>query len=57
MPLVDLNQPSPSGTSYFPQLADGVNYTTEFLLLNATAASARLQFFNTAGQPLPVSVR
>jgi hypothetical protein len=57
MPLVDLNQPAPLGTSYFPQLADGVNYTTEFLLLNPAPASARLQFFNTAGQPLPVSFR
>jgi hypothetical protein len=57
MPVVDLNQPAPPATSYFPQLVDGENYTTEFLLLNATSTSARLQFFNTAGQPLPVPVR
>jgi len=57
MPLVDLNQPGPPGTSYFPQLADGVNYTTEFLLFDAAPGSAHLQFFNNAGQPLPVSLR
>ena len=57
MPLIDPSQPASSQTTYFPQLVDGGNYTTEFLLLNGSAATARLQFFNTEGQPLAVSFR
>jgi hypothetical protein len=40
MPLLDLNQGSTPGTSYFPQLVDGGNYSTEYLLLSATGSSA-----------------
>jgi len=57
MPLVDPTQAGISQTTYFPQLVDGGNYTTEFLLLNASASTARLQFFNSDGQPLAVSFR
>ncbi|PYS55677.1 MAG: hypothetical protein DMG13_02920 [Acidobacteria bacterium] len=57
MPLIDPTQPELSQASYFPQLVDGGNYTTEFLLLNGSVATARLQFFNTEGQPLAVSFR
>jgi hypothetical protein len=56
MPLVDLNSP-PSGRVYFPQIADGGNFTTEVLLLSLANASFRLQFFGTNGQPLPVVLK
>jgi hypothetical protein len=56
MPLVDLNAP-PSGKVYFPQLADGGNFTTELLLLSLGNASFRLQFFGTDGRPLPVVLK
>jgi hypothetical protein len=36
---------------------DGGNFTMEYVLLNPTAANARLQFFNTLGQALPVVFR
>ena len=56
MPLVDLNSP-PSGKVYFPQIADGGNFTTEVLLLSLGNASFRLQFFGTNGLPLPVVLK
>ena len=55
MPLVDPFQTGASQPAYFPQLVDGGSYTTEFLLLNQSTSAARLQFFNTEGQPLAVS--
>jgi hypothetical protein len=56
MPLVDLNSP-PSGKVYFPQLADGGNFTTELLLLSLGNESFRLQFLATDGQPFPVVLK
>lgn len=55
MPLIDPSQAPPTPI-YFPHLADGGGYTTEFLLLRATGAY-RLRFFASSGQPLPVSLR
>jgi hypothetical protein len=57
MPVIDLNESSSAATSYFPQLVDGGRFSTEFLLLNTDASTARLQFFNLEGQPLPVPLR
>jgi len=57
MPMVNLDQPLPAGTSYFPQLADGGGFTTEFLLLSPVAATPTLRFFNPQGEPLSVPVR
>lgn len=58
MPIVDLNSGAPpSSKVYFPQLADGGNFSTELLLLSAGNGSFRLQFFGTDGQPLPVVVK
>ncbi|MBI4472029.1 MAG: hypothetical protein HY646_05135 [Acidobacteria bacterium] len=56
MPVIDPGAPA-SGISYFPQLVDGGNFATEYLLVNTGPASARLQFFTTTGQPLPVALR
>jgi hypothetical protein len=56
MPVINLASP-PAGPSYFPQLADGGNFTTEFLLLNVGTSSFRLQFFGTDGQALPTVLR
>jgi hypothetical protein len=57
MPVMDLDQTLSSTVSYFPQLVDGGNFSTEYLLLNTDAATARLQFFNLDGQPLAVPLR
>jgi hypothetical protein len=44
MPILNLAQPLSSGTSYFPQLADGGGFITEFLLVNPASATATLRF-------------
>ena len=39
----------------FLQIADGVGYVTQFILIGAGGASAvTLNFFGEAGKPLPV---
>ena len=57
MPIVNLDQPFPTGTSYFPQLADGGGFTSEFLLLSPVAASPTVRFFSPEGQPLSIPLR
>ncbi len=57
MTVLDLDQPAPATTSYFPQLVDGGNFSTEFLLLNTSAATGRLQFFDLQGLPLTLQIR
>ncbi len=57
MPVIDLNQVSTPGTNYFPQLVDGGNYSMEYLLLSTTSIAARLQFFNSAGEALPLPLQ
>jgi hypothetical protein len=59
MPVIDLDQPAhpPGSISYFPQLVDGGNFSTEYVILNPAAANARLQFFDVMGRPLPIIVR
>jgi hypothetical protein len=56
MPVIDQNEP-PASVSYFPQLVDGGNFTTEFLMLNPNTSAARLQFFDTSGQPLSIKLQ
>jgi parallel beta-helix repeat protein len=43
---------------YFPQVADGGGYRTNFILVNptATATTARLEFFDNDGVPLPLKI-
>jgi len=55
-PVLDLTQ-SYSGTYYFPQVVDGGGFTTEFLMMNAGAANVQLQFFDTTGKPMSLSLR
>jgi len=51
-PVADMNQPAPSPV-FFPQIASGGGYTTEFILINpGTAASATLELFNESGSPM-----
>ena len=59
LPVVDLSQPAAVKTCFFPHLADGGGYTSEFILLNPRPESAwgRLRFFTTAGVPLPLVAR
>jgi hypothetical protein len=57
MPLIDLDQSPLSAVSYFPQLVDGGNFSTEYLLINSDPATAHLQFFGLDGQPLAVPLR
>jgi hypothetical protein len=56
MPIIDLEAPM-SNIGYFPQLVDGGNFSTEYLLLNADATNAHLRFFGLDGQPLAVPLR
>lgn len=53
MPVVDLDAP-PTGATYFPQLVDGGDFTTEIILLKTGTAGFRVQFFGTDGMPLPL---
>jgi len=47
-----------STTLYFPQVADGGGYRTNFVLVNpgATTTAARLEFFQDDGTPLGLSI-
>jgi hypothetical protein len=47
-----------STTLYFPQVADGGGYRTNFILVNpsGTATTARLEFFQDDGKPLALSI-
>jgi hypothetical protein len=57
MPVIDLNQPPASTTSYFPQIVDGGGFTTEFMLFSPTAGTLRLRFFAPDGEPFAVPVQ
>jgi hypothetical protein len=56
MPIINLGAPV-SGSGFFPQLVDGGNFSTEYLLLNTDATTAHLQFFSLDGQPMAVPLR
>ena len=45
-------------TLYFPQVADGGTYRTNFILVNpsATSTTARLEFYDSNGNPLALSI-
>ena len=55
LPMADLTQ-SPSGPRYFPQVALGQGFTTEFLFMNAGQDFVQIGFFGTVGEPLGVSL-
>jgi hypothetical protein len=64
--LITTTQPSDESTAatpaelFFPHLADGGGYTTQFILFNGStdqASSGSLRFFNQSGQTLSLSVR
>jgi hypothetical protein len=57
MPVIDLNQVPPPATRYFPQLVDGGNYSTEYLILSTGGTSSSLRFFSTSGEPLLLPLR
>jgi hypothetical protein len=45
---------------FFPQVADGGGYTTEFVLFSGSAGQATLgtlRFFSRDGKPLTLSIR
>ena len=53
-PIVDIVHPAPAAI-FFPQIADGGGYTTEFILLSATgAANETISLFGDTGAPLPI---
>jgi hypothetical protein len=58
-PPSDETSRPPTGSLYFPQLADGGGFTTQFILFSGTAGqstSGTLKLFSSAGQPLGLSL-
>ena len=59
-PAVNENVPAPSGDTFFPYIADGGGYATQFILVGSPADSVStgwLRFFSTAGTPLNLTLR
>jgi hypothetical protein len=56
MPVIE-SSTAPAAIGYFPQLVDGENFTTEYLLMNTATANARLQFFGSNNEPLSLMLR
>jgi len=59
---IPTNEASPATTAelFFPHLADGGGYRTQFVLFNGAidqVSSGSLRFFGQAGQTLSLSVR
>jgi hypothetical protein len=54
IPVADLEKSLPSGTVYFPQIADGGGFTTTLVLMNTSAGneSGKLNVFDDNGNPL-----
>jgi hypothetical protein len=57
-PVVDLNAPATTGTTSFPEFADGSGWTTEIVLVNPTDSvlSGTLQFVDPLGGVASVAV-
>lgn len=58
-PVADLTLPDASGPQVFPHFADGGGFTTAIALVNplGTPLSGSLEFFSSAGGPIPVAPR
>jgi hypothetical protein len=58
LPVVDLNAPAATGTTSFPEFADGSGWTTEIVLVNPTDSvlSGTVQFVDPLGAPASVTV-
>jgi hypothetical protein len=54
LPVSDLLVSGASGTSFFPHLADGGGYSSEFVVVNpgTDTANPTLRFYSSAGKPL-----
>lgn len=55
-PIADLTQAPPSGSLFFPQMADGGGYRTTLMLLNTTTSteSGTMKFYDNNGLPMTV---
>jgi len=51
MPILDTTRSAPS-PQYFPQIAVGGSYTTQFLISSTGASAIQLSFMSTTGEPL-----
>jgi hypothetical protein len=59
-PAVNENVPGPAEDTFFPYLADGGGYTTQFILVGSpadTVSTGWLRFFSTAGTPVSLTLR
>jgi hypothetical protein len=59
-PAVNENVPGPTEDTYFPYIAEGGGYTTQFILAGSptnTASTGWLRFFTAAGSPLNLTLR
>jgi hypothetical protein len=55
-PVADATQPAP-GPIVFPQIADGLGFTTQFIFISGgAAASVNVSFTNDDGSPLPIGL-
>ena len=53
-PVADMMRPAPAPL-VFPQIADGIGYKTEFILISSgEAAGVTLNLFSGDGSPLPL---
>jgi hypothetical protein len=59
LPVVDLTKPAALKTIFFPHLADGAGYSSEFILMNpcSEACMTSLRFFSQSGTALPLVSR
>jgi hypothetical protein len=56
LPTIDLDRLVP-GIAYFPHIATGGTFTTEFLIANIAATTAQLSFTDPNGAPLEVTLK
>jgi hypothetical protein len=55
-PVADANQPAP-GPIVFPQIADGLGFTTQFIFISAGGTSSvNVTFTNDDGVPLAIGL-
>ncbi len=59
LPVLDLTRLGAASSLFFPHLADGGGYLSEFIILNPGAGSSLsgLKFFSSTGTPLPLVSR
>jgi hypothetical protein len=56
MPSINESVLSQSNEKIFPQIVNGVGYTTQFILIGAAPSAGQLRFLSQSGRPLPLTI-